>query len=39
MARTGQIIDASFVAVPRQHMRQKEREQVNQGEAVISAGG
>ena len=31
-ARAGQIIDASFVTVPRQHMRRKEREQVNQGE-------
>ena len=30
-ARAGQIIDASFVTVPRQHMRRKEREQVNQG--------
>lgn len=29
-ARAGQIIDASFVTVPRQHMRRKEREQVNQ---------
>lgn len=32
-ARAGQIIDASFVTVPRQHMRRKEREeQVNQGD-------
>ncbi|MHB1493994.1 MAG: IS5 family transposase [Acidithiobacillus sp.] len=27
-ARAGQIIDASFVTVPRQHLRRKEREQV-----------
>ena len=32
-ARAGQIIDVGFVTVPRQHMRRKEREQVNQGEA------
>jgi transposase len=31
-ARAGQIIDASFVTVPRQQMHRKEREQVNQGE-------
>ena len=31
-ARAGQIIDASFVTVPRQRMRREEREQVNQGE-------
>ena len=31
-ARAGQIIDASFVTVPRQRMHRKEREQVNQGE-------
>ncbi|UBU61946.1 hypothetical protein LDB30_12795 [Acidithiobacillus ferrooxidans] len=31
-ARAGQIIDASFVTVPRQRMRRKERECVNQGE-------
>lgn len=31
-ARAGQIIDASFVPAPRQHMHRAEREQVNQGE-------
>uniref|UniRef100_E6QGF1 Uncharacterized protein n=1 Tax=mine drainage metagenome TaxID=410659 RepID=E6QGF1_9ZZZZ len=33
-ARAGQIIDASFVTVPRQPMRRKERECVNQGEVL-----